>query len=81
MSMMMTIALRFIPTLVEETEKIINAQNRFFVVMPSRKNASGEYKDIVHPINSDFRQKMEKTLENVYILDENGNEKKIEKKR
>ena len=26
MSMMMTIALRFIPTLIEETEKIINAQ-------------------------------------------------------
>ncbi len=28
-----------------------------------------------------FRQNMENTLESVYILDENGNEKKIEKKR
>lgn len=46
--------------------KIINAQNRFFVVMPSRKNLNGEYKDTVHPINSDFRQKMEKTLIDEY---------------
>ncbi len=28
-----------------------------------------------------FRQGMQNTLENVYIVDENGNEKKIEKKR
>lgn len=42
--------------------KIINAQGRFFVVMPSRKNQNGEYKDTVHPINSAFRQKLEQTL-------------------
>lgn len=47
--------------------KIINAQGRYFVVMPSRKNANGEYKDIVHPINSDFRQKMEKVLIDEYL--------------
>ena len=28
-----------------------------------------------------FRQGMQNTLENVYVVDENGNEKKIEKKR
>ncbi|MBQ2840873.1 MAG: DUF896 domain-containing protein [Oscillospiraceae bacterium] len=28
-----------------------------------------------------FRQGMENTLSNVYIVDENGNKKKIEKKR
>ena len=28
-----------------------------------------------------FRQDMEKTLDNVYIVDENGNKRKIEKKR
>jgi len=39
--------------------KIINADSRFFVVMPSRKNADGTYKDIVHPINSAFRKKLE----------------------
>ena len=42
--------------------KIINADSRQFVVMPSRKNADGTYKDIVHPINSDFRKKLEEKL-------------------
>ncbi len=46
--------------------KIINAGGRCFVVMPSRKNASGEYKDIVHPINSAFREKLEKRLLEFY---------------
>ena len=46
--------------------KIINAGGRYFVVMPSRKNSQGEYKDIVHPINSSFRQKLEETLVEVY---------------
>ena len=46
--------------------KIINAGGRSFLVMPSRKNSQGEYKDIVHPINSSFRQKLEETLVEVY---------------
>ena len=33
--------------------------------MPSRKNPDGTYRDIVHPINSDFRAELER-LENVY---------------
>jgi len=47
--------------------KIINAGGRYFVVMPSRKNAQGEYKDIVHPINSAFRHKLEEALIEVYL--------------
>lgn len=46
--------------------KIIYAREKFFVVMPSRKNQNGEYKDIVHPINSDFRKKLEDTLIEAY---------------
>lgn len=46
--------------------KIINADSRQFVVMPSRKNADGTYKDIVHPINSDFRRKLEEKLLSAY---------------
>lgn len=50
--------------------KIINADDRYFVVMPSRKNKDGSYKDIVHPINSDFRSKIEgKVLEAFFALD------------
>lgn len=46
--------------------KIIHADSRQFVVMPSRKNADGTYKDIVHPINSDFRRKLEEKLLSAY---------------
>ena len=52
--------------------KIINADSRQFVVMPSRKNADGTYKDIVHPINSEFRKKLEDKLLlafNTYLIE------------
>ena len=35
--------------------KVINARDKYFIVMPSRKNPDGTYRDIVHPINSEFR--------------------------
>ena len=60
--------------------KIINADSRQFVVMPSRKNADGTYKDIVHPINSEFRKKLEDKLLlafNTYLI-ENHNDGVVE---
>jgi len=42
--------------------KIINARDKFFIVMPSRKNADDTYRDIVHPINSEFRATVEKEV-------------------
>lgn len=39
--------------------KIISVENKSFVVMPSRKNHDGTYKDIAHPINSEFRNLLE----------------------
>ena len=42
--------------------KIIYASDKYFVVMPSKKNQNGEYKDIVHPINAEFRSKLEEVL-------------------
>ncbi len=35
--------------------KIINNNEEYFIAMPSRKTKTGEFKDIVHPIKSDFR--------------------------
>ena len=35
--------------------KVINAKNRLFIVMPSRKNPDGTLRDIVHPITADLR--------------------------
>ena len=42
--------------------KVINAREKYFIVMPSRKNPDDTYRDIVHPINSQFRADLEKTV-------------------
>ena len=39
--------------------KVIHARDRFFIVMPSRKNPDDTYRDIVHPINAQFRATVE----------------------
>ena len=39
--------------------KVIYARDKFFIVMPSRKNPDGTYRDIVHPINSEVRKSLE----------------------
>jgi stage V sporulation protein G len=46
--------------------KVISARDKMFIVMPSRKNPDGTYRDIVHPINSDFRIKMEEEVLEAY---------------
>ena len=42
--------------------KVINARDKFFIVMPSRKNPDDTYRDIVHPINAQFRAALEKAV-------------------
>ncbi len=42
--------------------KVINARDKFFIVMPSRQNPDGTYRDIVHPINADFRTMLEQKV-------------------
>lgn len=42
--------------------KVINARDKFFIVMPSRANPDGTYRDIVHPINADFRNLLEREV-------------------
>ena len=46
--------------------KVIYARDRYFIVMPSRKNPDGTYRDIVHPINSDFRANLEEAVIDAY---------------
>lgn len=46
--------------------KVIYARDRFFIVMPSRKNPDGTYRDIVHPINAAFRQELESAVIDAY---------------
>ena len=46
--------------------KVIYAREKLFIVMPSRKNPDGTYRDIVHPINADFRTYLEEAVLNEY---------------
>lgn len=46
--------------------KVIYARDRFFIVMPSRKNPDGTYRDIVHPINAAFRAELENAVIDAY---------------
>lgn len=39
--------------------KVIEGKNGAFIAMPSRKTKTGEYKDVAHPINSDFRGRLQ----------------------
>ena len=42
--------------------KVINARDKLFIVMPSRKNPDETYRDIVHPINAQFRALLEESV-------------------
>ncbi len=46
--------------------KVIYAREKYFIVMPSRKNPDGTYRDIVHPITSGFRTNMENAVIEAY---------------
>jgi stage V sporulation protein G len=42
--------------------KVIEGENGVFIAMPSRKTKNGEYKDVAHPINSEFRAQMQERI-------------------
>ena len=42
--------------------KVINARDKFFIVMPSRKNPDESFRDIVHPITAQFRAMLEREV-------------------
>jgi len=46
--------------------RIIEGKNGLFIAMPSRRTASGKFKDIVHPINSEARAKIQEAVLNHY---------------
>ncbi len=46
--------------------KVIEGANGLFVSMPSRKANDGTYRDVAHPINSEFRQEIEKQILSKY---------------
>ena len=42
--------------------RIIEGENGLFTAMPSRKTATGGYRDIAHPINPDARKQLEDAI-------------------
>ena len=46
--------------------KVIYAKEKYFIVMPSRKNPDDTYRDIAHPINAEFRATLENAVKEAY---------------
>ena len=42
--------------------KVIEGVNGLFIAMPSRRTQEGDFKDIVHPINSEFREELSRAV-------------------
>jgi len=42
--------------------KVIQGRDGLFVAMPSREVGDGEFRDIAHPIDNDFRLKLERAV-------------------
>lgn len=56
--------------------KVIEGEKGLFIAMPSRKALDGEFRDIAHPINSDTREKIQKSVlekyETLMLAEENA---------
>jgi len=46
--------------------KVIEGEKGMFIAMPSKKASDGEYRDIAHPINSETRDLIQKTVLEAY---------------
>lgn len=46
--------------------KIIQGDSGMFVSMPSRRRKDGSFRDIVHPLNQDMRNKLENQVVEEY---------------
>ncbi|MBO5242399.1 MAG: septation regulator SpoVG [Lachnospiraceae bacterium] len=46
--------------------KVIEGEKGMFIAMPSKKASDGEYRDIAHPINSETRDMIQRTVLDAY---------------
>lgn len=46
--------------------RVIQGESSLFVVMPSKKTPSGEFKDIAHPLNQEMRDEISKKVLEAY---------------
>jgi stage V sporulation protein G len=59
--------------------KIIEGKTGVFIAMPSRKTRAGEYKDVAHPIHSDFRLELQKRILDQYDFSNDSDDLSVEK--
>jgi stage V sporulation protein G len=52
--------------------KIIEGKEGDFIAMPSRQLANGEFKDVAHPISSEFRDHLQKVVMDAYSSEEDN---------
>ncbi len=60
------VSLTFDDQLAVHDVKVIYARDHYFVVMPSLKKPDGTFRDVVHPIHSDFRGDLENAVIEAY---------------
>lgn len=46
--------------------KLVQGDERMFVAMPSRREDGGIFRDIIHPISSNAREKLEEEILDAY---------------
>ena len=46
--------------------KLVQGDERMFVAMPSRRDESGTFRDIIHPINPEARKQIENLILSAY---------------
>ena len=46
--------------------KVMEGEKGLFIAKPSKKATDGEYRDIAHPINSDTRERIQRTILKTY---------------
>ncbi len=56
------VTVTFDDSFVVHNVKVIEGKSGVFIAMPSRRTKTGEYKDIAHPINSDFRTTLQESI-------------------
>ena len=54
--------------------RIIDGDNGLFIAMPSRKTATGDYRDIAHPINQETRNMFETAILEEFNKEDKSNE-------
>ncbi|MCL2521138.1 MAG: septation regulator SpoVG [Spirochaetaceae bacterium] len=50
--------------------KVIEGKDGIFIAMPSRKTKKGDYKDVAHPISTDFRGHLQQLIISEYTKTE-----------